>query len=45
MPEVNGKKYPYTKVGMKKAAEAKKKMMAKNISVVILSILAATKTT
>ena len=29
MPEVNGKKYPYTKAGMKAAADAKKKMMAK----------------
>ena len=29
MPMVNGKKYAYTKAGMKKAAEAKKKMMAK----------------
>jgi len=29
MPMVNGKKYPYTKEGMKKAAEAKKKMMKK----------------
>ena len=29
MPEINGKKYPYTKAGMKAAADAKKKMMAK----------------
>lgn len=30
MPMVNGKKYPYTKEGMKKAKAAKKKMTAKN---------------
>ena len=29
MPTVDGKKYPYTKAGMKAAAEAKKKKMAK----------------
>ena len=29
MPNIGGKKFPYTKEGMKKAAEAKKKMMTK----------------
>ena len=29
MPTVNGKKYPYTKEGMKKAEAAKKKMGSK----------------
>ena len=29
MPNVNGKKYPYTKEGMKKAMAAKKRMAAK----------------
>jgi len=29
MPNVMGKKYPYTKSGMKKAAAAKKKMAKK----------------
>ena len=29
MPTVNGKKYAYTKEGMKKAADAKKRMMKK----------------
>ena len=29
MPKVNGKKYAYNKEGMKKAADAKKKMMKK----------------
>tara|TARA_R110000751_G_scaffold143757_3_gene247440 strand:+ start:424 stop:528 length:105 start_codon:yes stop_codon:yes gene_type:complete len=29
MPTVNGKKFPYTKEGMKKAKEAKKKITAK----------------
>ena len=29
MPNVAGKKYPYTKAGMKKAAAAKKRMKAK----------------
>ena len=35
MPMVNGKKYAYTKAGMKKAAEAKKKkkkVMKKKVS-------------
>ena len=29
MPNVMGKKFPYTKSGMKKAAAAKKRMMKK----------------
>ena len=29
MPNVAGKKFPYTKAGMKKAATAKKRMKAK----------------
>ena len=29
MPMVNGKKYPYTKAGMKAAAKAKKKKTTK----------------
>lgn len=29
MPNVMGKKYPYTKAGMKKAAAAKKRVMKK----------------
>ena len=29
MPNVMGKKYPYTKAGMKKAAAAKKQVMKK----------------
>ena len=32
MPKVNGKKYPYTKEGMRAAASAKKKLASKKKS-------------